>query len=92
MLHENKKPSEIFHPFKLFPQFLRNIDSSTSNSIDSEIVKKTIEDHSKKLGSSGRILVRKSGTEPLIRIMAEGSDSRSIEEAIDSIEKSFSKS
>ena len=92
MLHENKKPSEIFHPFKLFPQFLRNINSSTSNSIDSEIVQKTIEDHSKKLGSSGRILVRKSGTEPLIRIMAEGNDSRSIEEAIDSIEKSFSKS
>ncbi|PPR78953.1 MAG: Phosphoglucosamine mutase [Alphaproteobacteria bacterium MarineAlpha2_Bin1] len=92
MLHENKKPSEIFHPFKLFPQILKNIDSSTLNSIDSEIVQKTIKDHNKRLGSSGRIIVRQSGTEPLIRIMAEGNDPKSIKYAIDSIEKSFSKS
>tara|TARA_Y100000589_G_scaffold332331_1_gene391854 strand:- start:7053 stop:8402 length:1350 start_codon:yes stop_codon:yes gene_type:complete len=91
MLHENKKSSEIFHPFKLFPQILRNIDSSASNSIESEIVKETIDYHNKQLGSSGRILVRQSGTEPLIRIMAEGTDTKSIKEAIHSIEKSFQK-
>jgi len=42
--------------------------------LDDAKVKSTIDDANAKLGASGRVLVRKSGTEPLIRVMAEGED------------------
>ena len=48
-------------------------------------VKKIISESEKKLGSDGRLLIRKSGTEPLIRIMVEHSDTKLIEEIVQQI-------
>ena len=85
--NENTKPSEILHPFKLYPQMIKNISASTASPINTKVVQDTIEEWEKKLGTFGRIIVRPSGTEPLIRIMGEGKDHKLLEEAILSIEK-----
>ena len=89
--NENMKPSEILHPFKLFPQMIRNISTSNINPVDSETMLNIIKEWERRLGTHGRILVRPSGTEPLIRIMAEGKDSKLLQEAIESIEKALLK-
>ena len=91
MVSQGKKSSEIFNNFVLYPQILHNVEFPTKNSIESDIVIKTIEHYKKKLGKFGRILVRPSGTEPLIRIMVEGENGKLLSEAISAIQESFHK-
>jgi len=70
-----QKTSELGTVMKVFPQILRNVKVKTQSkdifTTDALIAKKT-EELTKKLGDNGRVLVRCSGTEPLIRIMIEG--------------------
>lgn len=83
-----KKPaSEVLNLFELFPQILKNIrfEVGKKNPLENEIVKKFIEEKSQELGNEGRILVRKSGTENLIRVMAEGKNKDQIEKIVDEI-------
>ncbi|MYM59504.1 phosphoglucosamine mutase [Vibrio sp. OCN044] len=59
----------------LYPQVLENVRfSGDSNPMESIEVKSSVEEVEAKLGSKGRVLLRKSGTEPLIRVMVEGED------------------
>ncbi|MFT6106378.1 MAG: phosphoglucosamine mutase [Rickettsiales bacterium] len=76
ILSEKKKTvSQIANIFELMPQILHNVKyQGDTNPLDIEEVKKAILDGEKVLDGSGRILVRKSGTEKLIRIMIEGKD------------------
>ncbi len=67
-----KKASEMTNLFTPTPQILKNVRFSGANPMERDAVKKAILDAEKELGNSGRIFVRKSGTEPLIRIMLEG--------------------
>ena len=83
-----KKPaSEVLNLFELFPQILKNIrfEVGKENPLENEVVKKFIEEKSLELGNEGRILVRKSGTENLIRVMAEGKNKDRIEKIVDEI-------
>ncbi len=82
-----KKASETLNLFELAPQILKNIkfDSKKGNPLEREEVKNFIEQKSQELGNKGRILVRKSGTENLIRIMAEGESKSRIEQITDEI-------
>ena len=66
--------SEACRPFEPLPQLLRNVSFKGGQPLDDETVKKSIAAGEKKLIGSGRLLIRKSGTEPLIRVMAEGED------------------
>lgn len=60
----------------LYPQVLENVRfSGESNPIDAELVKAEVSAAEALLGDKGRVLLRKSGTEPLIRVMVEGEDS-----------------
>lgn len=60
----------------LYPQVLENVRfSGDSNPIDAELVKAEVSAAEALLGDKGRVLLRKSGTEPLIRVMVEGEDS-----------------
>ncbi|MDX1303282.1 MAG: phosphoglucosamine mutase [Photobacterium sp.] len=72
---------ELCDGMKMFPQVLENVRfKGNGNPLKSEAViaaKKAVEE---KLGTSGRVLLRKSGTEPLIRVMVEGEDSDSVKE------------
>ena len=73
---EHKPASEAAHLFEPLPQVLENVRFRKGSPLEDAKVKSSIDDANAKLGASGRILVRKSGTEPLIRVMAEGDDEK----------------
>ncbi|MBT4922014.1 MAG: phosphoglucosamine mutase [Rickettsiales bacterium] len=79
------KASEITSNFSPMPQILRNIKCSMSISLDDADIQESIKYAEQKLGSEGRVLVRKSGTEPIIRVMIEGSKSAEISKLADNI-------
>ncbi|MDG3088926.1 phosphoglucosamine mutase [Vibrio hannami] len=67
---------ELAEGMTLYPQVLENVRfSGDSNPLEAEEVKSAVEAAEEKLGTKGRVLLRKSGTEPLIRVMVEGEDS-----------------
>ena len=76
LAQENKPASEAAHLYEPLPQVLENVRFKKGSPLDDEKVKSSIESANAKLGAGGRILVRKSGTEPLIRVMAEGEDEK----------------
>src|SRR3954462_7996260 len=76
LAQENNPASEAAHLYEPLPQVLENVRFKKGSPLDDEKVKSSIESANAKLGASGRILVRKSGTEPLIRVMAEGEDEK----------------
>jgi phosphoglucosamine mutase len=82
--------SEICRLFQPLPQILKNVAFSKSNAFDYASLEKLITGAKLKLGNSGRILVRPSGTEPLIRVMGEGDDSEQVEQIVDEICESIS--
>ena len=74
-----KKTSEVCNLFAPLPQILKNVRyAKEKRPLDDASVKAAIGDAEKTLSSSGRLLIRKSGTEPLIRVMAEGDDEKKI--------------
>jgi phosphoglucosamine mutase len=85
---ENKKPaSEVLNLFELFPQLLKNtkFDGNKKNPLEEKAVQDFIKEKENELGENGRILVRKSGTENLIRVMVEGKNRNQIEKIADEI-------
>ena len=79
MKRNNKKASELNALMTTYPQVLLNVKIEDKTTCDNDIVKVAIRDAEKELGESGRILVRASGTEPLIRVMAEGPNQEQLE-------------
>lgn len=80
-----KRVSEVCRRFEPVPQILRNVRYSGGVPLENPQVKDAIEDGRQRLGASGRVFVRPSGTEPLIRIMAEGDDRGLVEAVVDDI-------
>jgi phosphoglucosamine mutase len=73
MQHTGKNLHELKSGMTKYPQILLNIKTKTKPDLDgNESIQKAVKDIEKKLGKSGRILLRASGTEPLIRVMVEG--------------------
>lgn len=70
----NKPVSEALNLFEPAPQLLQNVRYKTGAPLEHIQVKQAIADGEAKLGKKGRVVIRKSGTEPLIRVMAEGED------------------
>ncbi len=80
--------SELASVMTRYPQIMKNVRVSPKGKLafyNNEAVREIIETHKGKLGEDGRIVVRVSGTEPLIRVMAEGLDRNAIETAVDEI-------
>lgn len=79
-MRETGKPlsqcSKLFTPM---PQILRNVPYKGASPLKAPQVQKAIESAKSSLGDKGRIFIRESGTEPLIRVMAEGEDRKEIE-------------
>ena len=88
-LRKNKKAGKLLNVFKPLPQILENINEKNKNVIDSFACKTAINKANKIMGLNGRILVRKSGTEPKIRIMAESNNKKLIHKCIKLIKKSI---
>jgi len=71
---QGRKVSEICHKFDPFPQLLSNVRYNGGDPLGHDSVKAAIKTGEENLGKKGRLVIRKSGTEPLIRVMAEGED------------------
>ncbi|WP_199224822.1 phosphoglucosamine mutase [Falsochrobactrum shanghaiense] len=82
---ENKPLSELCHKFEPVPQLLKNVRTTGGRSLESKQVKSAIDEARERLGVQGRLVIRPSGTEPLIRVMAEGDDRSLIEKVVNDI-------
>ena len=86
MMAKKKKMSELAEPLKIYPQVLENIrvtdKKAAQQDSDVQAAVKAVE---QELGESGRILVRESGTEPLVRVMVEASDEDICRRYVDSV-------
>jgi phosphoglucosamine mutase len=80
-----RKASEVCQVFTPTPQLLRNVRFNGGVPLEEASVMKAIADGERRLGEKGRLLIRKSGTEPVIRVMAEGEDEALIGSVVDEI-------
>ncbi len=80
-----KRVSEVCSRFERLPQILRNVRYESGKPLEDARVIKAIESAKKKLGSAGRLVIRPSGTEPVIRVMAEGDDERLVSTVVGDI-------
>jgi phosphoglucosamine mutase len=86
LIKGGKPASETFRAFHPVPQLLKNVRVGDAGAaLAAASVVSAISAAEKKLGKGGRVLVRKSGTEPLIRVMAEGDDSDLVRTVVDQI-------
>ena len=91
LVNAGKPASEICDKFEALPQLLKNVRFNGGAPLETDTVRKAITDAEDKLSGNGRLLIRKSGTEPLIRVMAEGEDPVLIETVVDGICQAISK-
>jgi phosphoglucosamine mutase len=85
-LVESGKPAgELLHLFEPLPQLLKNVRFEGGQPLETNPVKEAIADAEARLSGTGRLVIRKSGTEPLIRVMAEGEDEKLVAEVVDQI-------
>ncbi len=80
-----KPASEVCRKFEPVPQVLKNVRFNGGKPLESDPVKAMIEDARVRLGKSGRLVIRPSGTEPLIRVMAEADDRGLVETVVNDI-------
>lgn len=85
VVRESKQVSEACHLFDPVPQILKNVRFSGGEPLEADMVQQAIDAGRAKLGNSGRLVIRKSGTEPLIRVMAEGDNDVLVEGVVDDI-------
>jgi phosphoglucosamine mutase len=85
MKAQNKPMSALARQFEPAPQRLENVRHGGGKPLDNERVKDAIAEAETKLKGTGRLVVRASGTEPLIRIMAEGDDEKLVETLVKGI-------
>lgn len=85
VLCAGRPASEIFRRFEPFPQILQNVRFSGPCPLDQGQIQEVIAAEQRRLGNAGRLVIRKSGTEPLIRVMAEGEDEALINEVVQEI-------
>ncbi len=85
LVGSGKPASELLHLFDPLPQLLKNVRFKGGAPLDAQSVKDAIAAGEAKLAGQGRLLIRKSGTEPLIRVMAEGEDKALVGRVVDDI-------
>ncbi len=85
LVKSGKRASELLHLFDAVPQLLKNVRFSGGKPLDSAKVKAVIAEAEAQLVGKGRLVIRPSGTEPVIRVMAEGDDAGEVEAVVDAI-------
>lgn len=91
IVRRQKNVSDVCHVFEKMPQVLRNVRLQSKESCDVSQIKSVIREAESILGERGHVLVRKSGTEPLIRIMAQGDDEELVNRSVNLIEQALKK-
>ena len=77
--------SKLLHRFEPLPQLLKNVRFKGGKPLEAERVKAVIAEAEVELDGKGRLVIRPSGTEPVIRVMAEGDDPGQVERVVDRI-------
>ena len=85
LVKSGKRASELLHLFDPVPQLLKNVRFSGGKPLDNAKVQAVIADAEATLTGKGRLVIRPSGTEPVIRVMAEGDDAGEVEAVVDAI-------
>ena len=82
---QDQPVSKVCHRFDPLPQILKNVRYKSGKPLENANVRSVIEDAQAQLDGHGRLIVRSSGTEPVIRVMGEGDDKVLVEEVVDEI-------
>ena len=85
LVQSGKRASEMLHLFDPVPQLLRNVRFAGGKPLEADSVKSAIAAAEAALNGKGRLVIRPSGTEPVIRVMAEGDDAAEVEAVVASI-------
>jgi phosphoglucosamine mutase len=85
LVASGKPASETLHLFDPVPQLLKNVRFAGGKPLEAASVKAVIAEAEAQLAGRGRLVIRPSGTEPVIRVMAEGDDAREVEQVVDTI-------
>ncbi len=85
LVESGRPASEVLHMFEPVPQLLKNVRFDGGKPLEAAAVKAAIAKAEAELDGHGRLVIRKSGTEPLIRVMAEGDDLAMVERLVDTI-------
>ena len=86
-----KPVSEVCNCFQPLPQILQNVGYSNGRPLDDKTVLKAIDAGKQRLGAAGRLVIRPSGTEPVIRVMAEGDDEGLVQTVVSDIVSALEK-
>ncbi len=87
----DKPVSEVCHCFEPLPQILKNVRYKSGQPLQTNSVVSAIDDARRRLGNGGRLVIRPSGTEPVIRVMAEGDDRVLVESVVDDVVEAVTK-
>jgi phosphoglucosamine mutase len=82
---QNRPASEALRRFEPVPQLLRNVRYDAGRPVTQARIADVVEEARAFLGTSGRLVVRASGTEPVIRVMGEGDDPDAVERAVETV-------
>ena len=82
---QGRPVSDVCHRFDPLPQILKNVRYKQGKPLDDAKVKIAIDGATARLNGNGRLVIRPSGTEPVIRVMGEGDDQYLVEEVVDEI-------
>ena len=85
LVASGKPASETLHLFDPVPQILRNVRFASGKPLEDETVKAVIAEAEAELAGKGRLVIRPSGTEPVIRVMAEGDDAHQVASVVEHI-------
>ena len=85
LVKSGKRASKMLHLFDPVPQLLKNVRFAGGKPLDNARVKAVIAEAEAALVGKGRLVIRPSGTEPVIRVMAEGDDAAQVEQVVDAI-------
>ena len=85
LVKSGKRASELLHLFDPVPQLLKNVRFAGGKPLEDARVQAVIADAEAALAGKGRLVIRPSGTEPVIRVMAEGDDAAQVEQVVDAI-------
>ncbi|HEX5453931.1 MAG TPA: phosphoglucosamine mutase [Stellaceae bacterium] len=85
VVETGRRASEVCRVFEPVPQLLRNVRYGSGEPLATGRVKRAIAEAETRLGAAGRLVIRKSGTEPVIRVMAQGEDEALLVTVVDDI-------
>ena len=91
LVQDGGKASRITRVFEPLPQVLKNVPIGGGVTLDDAAVREAVAAGERALGDGGRLLIRKSGTEPVVRVMGEGEDAKAVGEVVETIARTIAK-